>query len=117
MNPLGHWHARPDAEGMEGIEIMTTKEIEISEIEPTNLALIVSAFYFFIGVLSAIFSTVLSNNVPPYRSLGSVITSIIVIIVIFPVIGWVCGFLFAIVYNLIAKRLGGIKTKVKEKYR
>jgi small-conductance mechanosensitive channel len=93
---------------------MIMREIEISKIKPTNLAFIVSAFYFFIGVLTAIFSTALSNDMPPYRPLGSIIVSTLVTIIIFPIIGWICGFLFATVYNLIVKWLGGLRVTVKE---
>jgi hypothetical protein len=91
------------------------KEIEIIKIKPANLAFIVSAFYFFGGILTALVSVALTlSSSPYYYGVSYIIRTVIYFTILFPVVGFVLGFLFAFVYNFVAKYTGGIKVMIRE---
>ena len=91
------------------------KEIEIIKIKPANLAFIVSAFYFFGGILTALISLTLTlGSSPYYYGVPYIIRTLIYFLILFPVVGFILGFLFAFIYNFVAKYTGGIKVMIKE---
>ncbi|MEO0189989.1 MAG: hypothetical protein ABIL18_03310 [candidate division WOR-3 bacterium] len=90
------------------------REIEIIKIKPSVLAFITSAFYFFIGILTAVVRLALMSNELIYLKAEHVSGLILYHLLLFPVIGFVCGLLFALIYNLLARWVGGIKITIKE---
>jgi hypothetical protein len=91
------------------------KEIEIIKIKPANLAFIVSAFYFFGGILTALISLTLTlGSSPYYYGVPYIIRTLIYFLILFPVVGFILGFLFAFIYNFVAKYTGGIKVMIRE---
>lgn len=90
------------------------REIEIFRIKPSALAFIVSAFYFFIGILTAVIRLTFMSNELIYFEESHIIGIVLYHLILFPVIGFVCGLFFAFIYNLLTRWLGGIKITIKE---
>lgn len=90
------------------------KGIEIIKIKPSVLAFITSAFYFFVGILTAVIRLLLMSDELMYIKTSQVVGMFLYHLLLFPVIGFVCGLLFAFVYNLIARWFGGIKVVIKD---
>ena len=88
--------------------------MEIKKIIPLALARVVAVIYFVYGLFWGIAYTVLflSGNTFPgipvvVQDIG--IGSIVIFPVVYGVLGFVLGYIFALIYNLAAKRIGGIE--------
>jgi hypothetical protein len=88
----------------------------ISRIEPGQFALIMGATYLLIGIIMAVLIFAFASFIPSAAGLGMMTggVTIIVIPIIYGVIGFVCGLIGAVIYNLVAGTVGGIKVTVTE---
>lgn len=88
----------------------------ISRIEPGQFALIMGATYVLFGILAAVVLFMFTSLIPASAGLGSMSRGIGVIFVpiIYGVLGYVCGFIGAVIYNLVAGTVGGIKVTVTD---
>ena len=89
------------------------KEVEIVKIKPTSMAFIVSAFYFFAGLITALISLIISFGTSTYYDTVSIIRTTLYPLILFPIVGFIAGILFSFVYNFIAKRTAGIRLVIK----
>ncbi len=90
----------------------------ITRIEPGQLALIMGATYALLGVILAILMFVFMSVIPlpgmgAMGGMGRGMTAILFPI-IYGVMGYVCGFIGAAIYNLVAGTVGGIKVTVSD---
>jgi transmembrane protein DUF3566 len=87
----------------------------ITRIEPAQFALIMGATYALIGIIMAVF-TFLFMSFVPLPGLGGIGRGVGVIFfpVIYAILGYVIGFIGAVLYNLVAGTVGGIKVTVSE---
>lgn len=88
----------------------------ISRIEPGQFALIMGATYVLFGIIAAVLLFVFTSMIPASAGLGGMTRGIGVIFVpiIYGILGYVCGFIGAVIYNLVAGTVGGIKVTVTE---
>lgn len=95
------------------------KQTEIKKIGALSLGKIAAALYFIFGIIMAILVVVLKKiavNLPNIESLtafSQLTPGQILIIPIWQlVIGFIAGVVIALLYNLLAKYIGGIKIEI-----
>lgn len=87
----------------------------ITRIEPAQLALIMGATYALIGIIMAVIMFLFMSVVPipGLAGMGRGV-SVIFFPVIYAILGYVIGFIGALLYNLVAGTVGGIKVTVSD---
>jgi len=75
---------------------------EIKKIDPFSLAKFMATYMFVIGALAAIMISVIQS-----------FTIGIVMLIVYPLLGFVSGLIFGFIYNLYAETFGGIKIELK----
>jgi hypothetical protein len=87
----------------------------ITRIEPAQFALIMGATYALIGIIFAVVMF-LFMSIAPFPGLGGIGRGVGVIFfpVIYAILGYVIGFIGAMLYNLVAGTVGGIKVTVSD---
>jgi hypothetical protein len=89
----------------------------ISRIEPGQFALIVGATYVVFGIFAAVL-VYLFMSVMPIPGLGGMNmgtgVTVIVLPILYGIFGYIFGFIGALIYNLVAGTVGGIKVTVSE---
>jgi hypothetical protein len=99
--------------------VPTTKLKEIVEVPVVQLAKVVGVVYavlfFIIGIFYGLGAGVAASAVPNFGVSGVLLA--ILIIIVMPILGFITGFvesaIFALIYNWIVPRIGGIQVKVK----
>lgn len=88
----------------------------ISRIEPGQFALISGATYLFLGIIGAVLMFAFASFLPSTRGLGMLSGGLVLVIVpiLYAVVGFVFGLIGAVIYNLVAGVVGGIKVTVTE---
>ena len=88
----------------------------ITRIEPGQFALIMGVTYLLIGIIIGVLMYLFTSMIPMPTPLGSTARGIGVIFIpiIYGVIGYICGYIGAAIYNLVAGTVGGIKVTVSE---
>ncbi len=98
------------------------EEKTIEAIPAIPLALMLGAINavigFFVGTVITIFSVIIMSMIPPgpcppLIGLFFGVTSIIAMPIIGFIAGFIQGLIFAVVYNFLAPRIGGIKLRFK----
>ncbi len=87
----------------------------ITRIEPGQFALVMGATYALMGIIFAILMFMFASllPVPGIGNMGRGL-AVFLIPVIYGVLGYVCGFIGAAIYNLVAGTVGGIKVTVSD---
>jgi hypothetical protein len=87
----------------------------ITRIEPGQFALMMGATYALLGVIVAVIMFMFASMIP-IPGMGSMGRGIAVVLVpiAYGVLGYVCGFVGAAIYNVVAGTVGGIKVTVSE---
>lgn len=88
----------------------------ISRIEPGQFALITGATYLFLGIIGAVLMFIFASFIPSSSGFGMLTggLALVVIPVLYAVLGFVFGLIGAVIYNLVAGTVGGIKVTVTE---
>jgi hypothetical protein len=90
----------------------------ITRIEPAQFALIMGTTYVFIGLIIAVLaflamSLAHTTTFAAFGGLGRGM-AVIVVPIVYGIIGYICGFIGAAIYNVVAGTVGGIKVTVSE---
>ena len=87
----------------------------ITRIEPGQLALMMGATYALLGILVAV-GVFMFSSMMPMPGIGVMGRGLGVLLfpVLYAVLGYVCGFIGAHIYNLVARTVGGVKVTVTE---
>lgn len=88
----------------------------ISRVEPGQFALIMGATYVLFGIILAVIMFGVSSVIPAAYGFGMMSRGLTVILIpiIYGIVGYICGFIGAAIYNLVAGTVGGIKVTVTE---
>jgi hypothetical protein len=88
----------------------------ITRIEPGQFALIMGVTYVLIGIIIGVLMYLFTSMIPMPAPFGSAARGlgVIFIPIIYGIIGYICGFIGAMIYNLVAGTVGGIKVTVSE---
>lgn len=70
-------------------------------------------FGFIIGVITSLISLIATPKSPDVPGLKFGVLSFIILPVIYGALGWISGRIVAWFYNLLAKKIGGIKVEVE----
>ncbi|MEM5812118.1 MAG: hypothetical protein QW286_00190 [Candidatus Aenigmatarchaeota archaeon] len=84
---------------------------ELKSIDPLSLGKIVAIVNAVMGFLVGLFVTVFSPFMYMWGPLGAAALGLLAIIVfpiLFAIIGFITGIIVAFVYNVVAKRFGGV---------
>lgn len=91
---------------------------EIKKIDLMSLAKILALIYAIIGFLAAILAVVamyldplIATSIMPISTFGPII--IVLVPIIYAIVGFIIGAIIAILYNIIASKIGGIKIELK----
>lgn len=89
--------------------------MKIKRIGPMSLGRVASAIYAVLGLILGVFFAVItlfSTQIPsPSWMFG--VGAVVIFPVLYGVMGFVFGFLVALLYNFIAKKVGGIELDVE----
>lgn len=88
----------------------------ISRVEPGQFALIMGATYALLGIFFAVLVFLFTSLIPAsagFAAMGRGFT-VILFPIIYGIIGYVFGFIGALIYNLVAGTVGGIKVTVTD---
>jgi hypothetical protein len=88
----------------------------ITRIEPGQFALIMGVTYVLIGIIIGVLMYLFTSMIPMPAPFGSAARGIGVIFIpiVYGIIGYICGFIGAMIYNLVAGTVGGIKVTVSD---
>lgn len=88
----------------------------ITRIEPGQFALIMGVTYVLLGIIIGLLMYLFTSMIPMPAPFGNTARGIGVIFIpiIYGVFGYICGFIGAVIYNLVAGTVGGIKVTVSE---
>jgi len=93
---------------------------ELKKIDIISLAKFEALFMAILSFVSAIIYTMIGNNMSSQMSEYNIYTtgymgviSIIVSPIVYGILGFIFGMLLAIIYNILAKKIGGIKIEIK----
>jgi hypothetical protein len=88
----------------------------ISRVEPGQFALVTGVTYVFFGIIAAVLMFLFTSMMPATAGFGSMVRGVGVIFlpIIYGVLGYIFGFIGALVYNVVAGVVGGIKFTVTE---
>ncbi len=88
----------------------------ITRIEPGQFALIMGVTYVLLGIILGVMMFLFTSMIPMPTPFGSAARGVGAIFspIIYGVLGYVSGFIGAIVYNLVAGTVGGIKVTVSD---
>ncbi|MCX6814091.1 MAG: hypothetical protein NTY20_00340 [Candidatus Aenigmarchaeota archaeon] len=85
---------------------------ELKSIEPMSLGRMLAVIYAVIGFIAGLISAAFTPFMAMVNPVGAAafgLLAIIIFPILFAVIGFVMGIIVAFVYNVVAKRYGGIK--------
>ena len=90
----------------------------IKRIAPGSLAKILGLIYAFIGLLIGLFVLLVSifASSPEVKEMDFVFLGTaapIVLPLVYGIMGWICGYIGAWIYNLVAKSMGGIQVEIE----
>ena len=88
----------------------------ITRIEPGQFALIVGVTYVLFGIIIGVLMYLFTSMIPMPAPFGSTVRGVgaIFIPLFYGVFGYISGFIGAMIYNLVAGTVGGIKVTVSE---
>lgn len=88
----------------------------IARIEPGQFALIMGVTYLLIGILIGILMYLFTSMIPMPAPFGNAArgVGVIFIPVLYGIFGYICGFIGAVIYNVVAGTVGGIKVTVTD---
>lgn len=83
--------------------------VELKYIHPMSLAKIVAVIYAIVGFIAGI--VIALFGVASLGIFGAAfgIASIIIFPILYAILGFICGAIGALLYNFVAKRIGGVK--------
>jgi hypothetical protein len=88
---------------------------EIKKIDPMSMAKISALLYFVTGIVLAIAGIIagpyIASQAPLYAQYGWLV--VILVPLIYLVAGFVVGYVVAVLYNIFASKIGGIKIDLK----
>lgn len=101
-------------------ETKTNKQTEIKKLEILSVGKIAAALYFIFGILIVILMVVLKKiaaniQIPLANMAGleQLTTGMLILIPFYQaIIGFIAGIVIAALYNLLAKKIGGIKIEI-----
>ncbi len=94
---------------------------EIRRFEPISVANIAGVSYIFLGLILGVFYAFLGmampaeifDEMPMFRFMFGV-GSIFILPFMYGVIGWLAGFIGSSLYNVLARKIGGIRLEIAD---
>ncbi|MCA8978864.1 MAG: hypothetical protein H6831_08060 [Planctomycetes bacterium] len=97
----------------------THSKIRLRRVSPLGAGLLAAAAAFLVALVGSVFFLIISaagmaaQNSPGMAEVGAAGTGfLIAAVIIYPIMGFIAGFLYAAIFNLVAPMIGGLELTV-----